>query len=106
MKGERGLRSVSVATGFSGTSTIRFAGSGSVPAAALVSGMYNPPALRTFGAVADSTTLIHGVHLIVEKYIAAPRISSSVMALAKVIIALVLALRRSALARLPSRMSC
>ena len=62
-----------------------------------------PPAIRVFGTVLLSTTLIHGVHFIEPRYWAAARISSSVMALAMAIIALTLAFFGSALLRAPLR---
>ena len=62
-----------------------------------------PPAIRVFGTVLLSTTLIHGVHFIEPKYCAAARISSSVIALAIAIIALTLAFFGSALLRTPLR---
>ena len=60
-----------------------------------------PPAIRVFGTMAASTTLIHGVHFIEPKYSAAALVSSSVMPLAIAIITFVLAFRVSALFRAP-----
>src|SRR3954471_7639576 len=56
-----------------------------------------PPAMRVFGTVAASTTLIQGVHGIAAKYLGAAFTSSPVIALAYAIIRLVLLLRGSAL---------
>ena len=64
-----------------------------------------PPWMRVFGTVLASTTLIHGVHFIEPKYSAAALISSSVIAFAIAIIALVFAFRGSALLRTPFRKS-
>jgi hypothetical protein len=55
---------------------------GSVPAAVPSAAMNMPPAIRVFGTVSVSTTLIHGAHFIDEKYVAAALISSSVIAFA------------------------
>src|ERR1700676_696827 len=75
----------------------------------LPSGSISLPAIRNrpfeglvLGTVFASTTLIHGVHFIEPKYSAAALISSSVMFFANWIMRLVLALRGSALLRLPS----
>src|SRR4051812_45055132 len=65
-----------------------------------------PPALRVFGTVGLSTTLIHGVfHGICAKYCAAAFISSSLMPLAIIVMTFVLALRGSALLRRSFRKS-
>ena len=61
----------------------------------------SPPAMRVFGTMAASTTLIQGVHFIEEKYSAAALVSSSVMPLAMAIMTFVLPLRESALLRAP-----
>src|SRR5262249_62430710 len=62
------------------------------------SDIHIPPALRVFGTVGLSTTLIHGVfHGICAKYSAAAFISASLMPLAMVVITFVLPLRESAL---------
>src|SRR6185312_3096169 len=67
-------------------------GSFSVPS----SDIHMPAALRVFGTVALSTTLIHCVfHGIFEKYSAASFISSSLMPFAIVVMTPVLALRES-----------
>src|SRR5262245_28776348 len=59
-----------------------------------------PPALRVFGTVALSMTLIHGVfHGIFAKYSAASFISCSLIALAMLVITPVLALRASEVLR-------
>ena len=60
-----------------------------------------PFALRVFGTVLVSITLIQGVHFMEPKYSAAALISSSVMFLANLIMRLVLFLRGSALLRAP-----
>ena len=65
------------------------------------SGRNTLPARRVRGTVADSRTVIHRVHFIDEKYVAACLISSSVMSVAASIICAVFALRGSALARRP-----
>ena len=70
---------------------------GSLPASAPSSTRNMPPAIRVFGTVSVSTTRIHGVHFIDEKYVAAAFISSSVMAFANAIILLVFAFLVSAL---------
>ena len=59
--------------------------------------------MRVFGTVALSVTLIHGVHFIDPKYSAVALISSSVIAFAIAIIALVLPFFGSALFRVPLR---
>ena len=61
--------------------------------------------MRVFGTIFVSTTRIHGVHLMAEKYSAAALISSSVMALAKSIIVFVFGFRGSAVCRTPLRKS-
>ena len=60
-----------------------------------------PPAMRVFGTVFASTTLIHGVHFIAAKYSAAAFVSSSVMPLAMAIMTFVLFFLVSALLRAP-----
>ncbi len=55
----------------------------------------------TFGTMSVSTTLIHGVAGIAEKYFAAALISSSVIDLAKLAIRPVLVLRGSEVLRSP-----
>src|SRR5437868_7697597 len=71
------------------------------------SDIHMPAALRIFGTVGLSTTLIHCVfHGIFEKYSAAAFISSSLIPLAIVVITAVLALRGSAVLRRSLRKSC
>ena len=62
-----------------------------------------PPAIRVFGTMFASTTLIHGVHFIEPKYSAAALVSSSVMPLAIAIITFVLPFR--GIGALPARRS-
>ena len=94
MNPERASRSVSVPSVFTGTSMMRSPIASFSPASSVRN---MPPAIRVFGTVAVSTTLIHGVHFIAPKYSAAAFTSWSVMALANAIIAFVLAFRASAL---------
>src|SRR5207244_9845737 len=68
---------------------------GSFPAPSSTRNM--PPAMRVFGTMSASTTLIHGDHLMAEKYCAACLISSSVMFFANEIMRFVLAFRASEL---------
>ncbi len=64
------------------------------------SDIHMPPALRVFGTVGLSTTLIHGVFQgICAKYSAAAFISASLIPFAIVVITFVLPLRESALFR-------
>ncbi len=65
--------------------------------------MNRPPAIRVFGTVRLSTTLIQGVHFIDPKYSAVALISSSVIPFAIGIIAFVLPFLGSALRRVPFR---
>src|SRR5262245_9335646 len=93
-----GFRRASVASVFSGASMMRCP-MGSLPASAPSNTRNIPPAIRVFGTVSVSTTRIHGVHFIDEKYDAAALISSSVMAFAKAIILFVFPFLVSALFR-------
>src|SRR5882724_1725163 len=97
MKLACGSRRISVASALTGVSMMRFP-----------RGYISLPSVRkrpfegwVFGAILDSTTLIHGVHFIEPKYAAAAAISSSVMFFANWIMRFVLFLRGSALFRFP-----
>src|SRR5262245_58882697 len=90
---DRGLRRTSVCSVFSGVSMIRAPIGSFSPS----SDRNIPPAIRVFGTVFVSTTLIHGVHFIEPKYCADALISSSVIAFAMAIMMFVLAFLESAL---------